>query len=675
MQPIDKGTAAPLARMRELEAVLEHHSRLYYELDAPEIEDAEYDRLFRELQDLEAAHPENASPTSPTKRVGGNVAERFEKVRHAAPMGSLSDVFSEDELLAFDARVREVAPDACYCVECKFDGLSVALEYQNGAFTRGLTRGDGTFGEDVTENLKTIRSLPLTLREPVAHLVVRGEVFMPRTVFAELNQTREEAGEKPFANPRNAAAGSLRQLDSRLCAARKLDLFVYNVQLCDTPLPPTHFETLEWLRTLGFPVSTMTQRCRTVEETLQHIRSIGELRANLPFDTDGAVIKVDSFAQREELGETVSVPRWAAAYKYPPETAETQVQEIQIQVGRTGVLTPRAVLNPVRLSGSTVSFATLHNADFIAEKDIRAGDTVRLHKAGEIIPEILTVLPEKRPADSVPFQMPAVCPSCGEPVAREEGEAAVRCGNPDCPAQLERRLIHFVSRDAMGIDFLGESNIRTMVAAGLLHSVADLYTLTTERILSLGSGYGEKSAANILAAIQASKQAGLARLLYALGIRHIGEKAGQLLAAAFPDMDALLAADREALLAINDIGQESADSLLNFLHSPHTRTLLATLRDLGVSMQSKQERKGERLAGLSIVCTGTLPTLKRSEAEALIRAHGGNPAATVSKKTAFVVAGEAAGSKLTKAQSLGIPVLTEAEFLTKIGETAPDLNR
>lgn len=654
--------------MRELESLLEYHSRLYYELDEPEIEDTAYDKLFRELQELEAAYPSLASPTSPTKRVGGRVAERFEKVRHQGSMGSLSDVFSEEEFRVFDGRIRETAPEAVYCVECKFDGLSVALEYRDGKLVRGLTRGDGVFGENVTDNLMTIRSLPLLLKQPVPHLIVRGEVFMPKRIFAALNDAREEAGEKPFANPRNAAAGSLRQLDSRLCATRKLDIFVYNVQLCSETLPETHFDSLEWLRSLGFPVSTYNRRCRNADETIARIREIGLLRPSLPFDIDGAVIKVDSFAMREELGETASVPRWAAAFKYPPEIAETVVKDIQIQVGRTGVLTPRAVMEPVTLAGSTVGFATLHNADYIAEKDIRIGDTVRLHKAGDIIPEIISVLPEKRPADTHPFAMPVTCPSCGELVYREEDEAAIRCVNPECPAQLERSVVHFVSRDAMGIDYLGESNVHAMIAGGLLSSAADLYTLTKEKILSLGSGYGEKSAANILSAIEKSKQAGLARLLFALGIRHIGEKAGQLLAASFPNLDTLMAADRETLLSIDEIGPESADSLLRFFQSAHAKRLIERLKAAGVSTTSKQERKGDTLAGMNVVCTGTLPTLKRNEAEALIRAHGGNPSSSVSKKTAFVLAGEEAGSKLTKAETLGVRILNEGEFLKLIGE-------
>ncbi len=656
-------------RMRELERLLEYHARLYYEQDEPEITDDAYDKLFRELQDLEAAFPALASATSPTKRVGGRVAERFEKVKHQASMGSLSDVFSEQEFYAFDARVRETVPNAVYCVECKFDGLSVALEYRDGKLVQGLTRGDGVYGENVTDNLMTIRSLPLTLKEPVSHLIVRGEVFMPKAVFAELNGKREEAGEKPFANPRNAAAGSLRQLDSRLCASRKLDLFVYNVQLCDQPLPPTHFESLEWLRSLGFPVSQYNKRCATADEAVAHIRQIGQLRRELPFDIDGAVVKVDSFAMREELGETVSVPRWAAAYKYPPEVAQTVVRDIQIQVGRTGVLTPRAVMDPISLSGSTVGFATLHNADYIAQKDVRIGDTVLLHKAGDIIPELLSVLTEYRPSGTEPFRMPTHCPSCGEPVYREPTEAATRCVNPDCPAQLERSVVHFVSRDAMGIDFLGESNVHTLIQAGLLHSAADLYTLTEQDILSLGSGYGEKSASNIIGAIQKSKQAGLAKLLFALGIRHIGEKTGQLLANAFPNMEALQNASRDELLAIDEIGQESADALLRFFQSEHAKMLLQKLQEAGVSMQSKQERRGDELAGMTVVCTGTLPTLKRPEAEALIRAHGGKPSSSVSAKTSLVLAGEDAGSKLTKARSLGVRICNEAEFLELIGET------
>ena len=652
-------------RMRELESLLEYHSHRYYVLDDPEISDAEYDRLFRELQDLEAAHPDLASPQSPTRRVGGQVADRFEKVRHQGVMGSLADVFSEDEFRAFDARIRETAPDADYCVECKFDGLSVALEYRNGRFVQGLTRGDGIYGEDVTQNLMTVRSLPLTLKESVPHLIVRGEVFMPKAVFASLNEKKEENGEKPFANPRNAAAGSLRQLDSRLCASRKLDLFVYNVQLCSEPLPVTHFESLEWLRSLGFPVSLFNRICKNADEAVAQIRTIGDMRPSLPFDIDGAVIKVNRFALRDELGETASVPRWAAAFKYPPEIAETVIDEIQIQVGRTGVLTPRAAMKPVRLAGSTVSYATLHNEDYIREKDIRVGDTVRIHKAGDIIPEIVSVVPEKRPSGSQPFQMPVFCPSCGEPVFRESGEAAIRCINPDCPAQLERSLTHFVSRDAMGIDTLGESNIRIMIENGLLHSAADLYELGVRDILSLGKGYGDKKAANIVESIEKSKSVGLARVLFALGIRHVGEKIGQTLASVYPDMHSLRNAARDDLLQIEDIGPEIADSLLLFFQSPHAEQLLARLEQAGVSMASrnKADKQSDRLAGMTIVCTGTLPTLKRNEAEFLIRANGGNPASSVSKKTTYVLAGSEAGSKLAKAEELGIPVLTEEEFM------------
>ena len=655
-------------RMRELEALLAYHSKRYYEMDDPEITDAEYDKLFRELQDLEAAHPELASKQSPTLRVGGAVAERFEKVKHAVAMGSLADVFSHDELRAFDARVRETAKDATYCVECKFDGLSVALEYQGGKLVRGLTRGDGTFGEDVTDNLKTIRSLPLVLNEPVEHLTVRGEVFMPRAVFAKLNEKREEDGGKPFANPRNAAAGSLRQLDSSVCASRKLDLFVYNVQETSAELPKTHYESLLWLKSLGFPVSPYNKQCDTVEEALQQIDRIGELRPTLAFDIDGAVVKVDRLDLREELGETASVPRWAAAYKYPPEIAETVVRDIVVQVGRTGVLTPKAAMDPVALAGSTVSFATLHNADYIKEKDVRIGDTVRLHKAGDVIPEIVEIVPEKRPKDSVPYEMPKFCPSCNEPVYREAGEAATRCVNPSCPAQLQRAITHFVSRDAMNIDFVGEKNVEVMIAAGLLKDVSDLYALDRESILSLGAGYGDKSAENMLAAIEKSKSAGLARLLFALGIRHVGEKAGQTLASVFPDMDALKNAGREELLAAQDVGEETAEAILRFFASEHAEKLLEKLKAAGVSMESKQERLGDSLAGMTVVCTGTLPTLKRSEAEQLIRAHGGNPSSSVSKKTTFVLAGTDAGSKLDKAAALGVRIVDENEFLEMIGE-------
>ncbi|PKM62295.1 MAG: DNA ligase (NAD(+)) LigA [Firmicutes bacterium HGW-Firmicutes-21] len=652
-------------QMRLLEIQLEYHSKLYYEQDSPKISDSEYDGLFATLKELESQYPSLASPTSPTKRVGGRVAERFEKVKHIVLMGSLADVFSFEELYAFDRRVRQSEQNAVYVTECKIDGLSVSLEYENGIFVRGLTRGDGIFGEDVTENLRTVKNIPLKLATPVERIVVRGEVYMPKSVFAELNRAREENGENLFANPRNAAAGSLRQLDSSLAAKRRLDIFVFNMQYTEGVSPDTHSETLDYLSDLGFKVSPIRGKQQSIEQVRAEIERIGALRHTFEFDTDGAVVKVDSLAMRERLGETASVPKWAVAYKYPAETAETVVEDITVQVGRTGVLTPKALLKTVRLAGTNVSQATLHNIDYITQKDIRIGDTVRLHKAGDIIPEIIESLPIFRKESSKAFKMPENCPSCGDAVVRERDEAAIRCINPDCPAQLHRSITHFVSRGAMNVENLGESVVALLIENDLIKSAADLYYLKKENI-SVLERMGDRSAENIIASLEKSKQAGLARLIYAFGIRHIGEKAGVLLAERYSDIYELMNASEQELCATNEIGPESASSLLRFFGRAHTRTLIDRLAKAGVSVKSGFVKKSSTLEGKTIVITGTLPTLKRNIAEDMIRQHGGNPSGSVSKKTSFLLCGADAGSKLDKAQALGIPIISEEDFINML---------
>ncbi len=649
-------------RMRELEKQLEYHSKRYYEDDSPEISDREYDMMFAELKSLEEENPTLASPNSPTSRVGGAVAERFEKVRHPVSMGSLADVFSVEELVAF---LDKTAPEATYTVECKIDGLSVLITYEDGVLVLGATRGDGTYGEDVTFNVRTIKDVPLKLKRPVKRLLVRGEIYMPKAVFAELNAAREEKGEVPFANPRNAAAGSLRQLDSALCASRRLSIFVFSLEECSEPLPNSHKERLDFLEELGFKVSPFRELCRGKDEVVKAIERISQLRPELPFDIDGAAIKVDDISLRNEIGELSNLPKWAAAYKYPPEEAETTLEDIVIQVGRTGVLTPNAVLKSVKVAGSTVSRATLHNIDYINGKDIRIGDSVIIRKAGGIIPEVVRSLPEKRSADSVPYSMPMLCPSCGGPVGRDEGGVAVRCTNTDCPAQLHRTLLHFAS--CMGIDNLGESILKTLIEQGLVKSAADLYVLTEEQLSSL-ERFGEKSAKRLLDSINKSKNAPLASLISALGIRQIGEKGAIALAERFGSLKALSQADEDTLVSLNDIGLITAKCIKEYFAVPQNITLTERLAQLGVRVEEQQSEKGTALEGLTVVVTGTLPHLKRSEAEALIRKHGGNAASSVSKKTSYVLCGTDAGSKLIKAQSLGIPVIDEAEFLRLIGD-------
>ena len=653
--------------LREIQALRERLTRAgyeYYVLDRPTMSDYDYDHQLRRLEELEAAHPEVVTPDSPTQRVGGQALDSFTQVVHKVPLESLQDVFDYDELRQFDQRVRGAVPEAAYDVEPKVDGLSVALEYQDGLFVRGATRGDGQVGEDVTENLRTVRSIPLRIPDAPGQLIVRGEVYMPKKVFHALNEEREKRGEALFANPRNAAAGSLRQLDPKIAAQRRLDIAVFNVQWAEGETFRTHLETLDYLRDKGFKVIPH-YTAATIEEAVSHVADIGEHRDSFPFDIDGAVIKVNDLAQREVLGSTAKFPRWAAAYKYPPEVKPSRVVDITIQVGRTGVLTPKAQLEPVRLAGTTVTSATLHNQDFIAEKDIRIGDTVLVRKAGEIIPEVLSVVAEKRPEGTVPYVFPAVCPVCGAPVERDEDGAHIRCTGAECPAQLLRNLAHFASRDAMDIEGLGIAVVENLVNAGLVRTPGDLYFLKEEDVAQL-ERMGKKSAQNLVEAIARSREQDLSRLIYALGIRQVGQKTGKVLAARFRTMDALENASLEELTAVDDIGEITARSILDWFASPQSRHLLTRLREAGVNMEAAEQGSDQRFAGLTFVLTGTLEHFTRDEAAGRIEALGGKSAGSVSKKTSYVVAGEAAGSKLRKAQELGVPVLSEAEFLAML---------
>ncbi|NBI09354.1 NAD-dependent DNA ligase LigA [Colidextribacter sp. OB.20] len=633
----------------------------YYVLDNPTMSDYDYDHKLRRLEELEAAHPETVTPDSPTQRVGGQALESFSQVTHRVPLESLQDVFDFEELEAFDQRVRSVVPNAEYVVEPKVDGLSVALEYEDGLFVRGATRGDGLVGEDVTENLRTVRSIPLKIPDAPAQLIVRGEVYMPKKVFHALNEERERRGEALFANPRNAAAGSLRQLDSKIAAARKLDIAVFNVQYAGGVEFSTHLETLDFLRDKGFKVIPHYS-CSLVEETTGRITEIGENRESFPFDIDGAVVKLNNLSDRAVLGSTAKFPRWAAAYKYPPEVKPAQVVDIVVQVGRTGVLTPKAVLTPVRLAGTTVTNATLHNQDFISEKDIRIGDTVLVRKAGEIIPEVLSVVEERRPEGTEPYFLPKTCPVCGAPVERDEDGAHIRCIGSECPAQLLRNLAHFASRDAMDIDGLGAAVVENLVGAQLVKTPGDLYFLKEEDVAQLDR-MGKRSAKKLIDALEKSKGQDLSRLIYAFGIRQVGQKAGKILAARFHTMEALQSATLEELTAVDDIGEITARSILDWMASPQSQHLVQRLREAGVNMTAAEQGSDQRFAGMTFVLTGTLEKFTRDEASGMIEARGGKSSGSVSKKTTYVVAGEAAGSKLRKAQELGVPVLTEDEFL------------
>ncbi len=651
-------------QIEQLRRELEQHNYNYYVLDRPVISDFEYDRMLRALEDLECAHPELVTPDSPTQRVGGAALDSFAKVPHRVPLESLQDVFDFEELEDFDRRVRESAPDASYIIQPKVDGLSVALEYQNGVLVRGATRGDGTVGEDVTENLRTIKSIPLKLEDVPPTLIVRGEVFMPKTVFERLNEQREKRGEALFANPRNAAAGSMRQLDPKIAAERKLDAIMFNIQYVDDLQLATDSEALDWLEAHKFKVISRST-ADTIEQVAEQITAIGETRDSFSFDIDGAVVKVNNLSDREVLGSTAKFPRWAAAYKYPPEQKESVVQDIVIQVGRTGVLTPKAVVAPIRLAGTTVTNATLHNQDYISEKDIRIGDTVLVQKAGEIIPEIVRVVPEKRPQDAVPYVFPTHCPVCGASVVRDEEGAHIRCTGAECPAQLLRNLTHFASRDAMDIEGLGPAVVEALVDAGFVKTAADLYRLDVQSVASL-ERMGTKSAENLLASIERSKDNDLARLLFAFGIRQVGQKAAKILAARFGTLDALCAATEEQLTAVDDVGAITARNIRDWLDDPQSLHLMQSLRESGVNMVSKAQPVGDKLAGKTFVLTGTLEQFTRDEAGERIEKLGGKVSGSVSKKTSYVVAGEAAGSKLKKAHELGIPVLTEEEFLTMI---------
>ena len=650
--------------INKLRQELRVHNRNYYVLDNPTVSDYEYDRLMHRLIDLEQAHPELITRDSPTQRVGGEPLKMFAQVRHETPLESLTDVFSFEEVEAFGQRVAQELQTVQFVTEPKIDGLSVALRYEDGVFVQGATRGDGVTGEDVTENLRTIRAIPLRLENAPAHLTVRGEVYMPKAVFHELNAQREIAGQPLFANPRNAAAGSLRQLDPKIAAARRLSILVFNVQNISDVTFSSHAESLELLRALGFR-TIESRRCGDIAACCDRIREIGECREQFDFDIDGAVVKVDSLAQRELLGSTAKAPRWAVAYKYPPEKKETRLLDIVVQVGRTGVLTPKAVVEPVRLAGTTVTNATLHNQDFITEKDIRIGDTVLVQKAGEIIPEVLEVTLSKRPAGTTPYRLPDVCPACGSPVTRDEGGAALRCRGAECPAQLLRNITHFASRNAMDVDGLGISVVTSLVDAGLIHSAGDLYSLDAQSVAAL-ERMGTKSAENLLAALERSKQNDLSRLIYALGILQVGQSAARALARHFGTMDALAAATEEELVQVEDIGAVTARNIVEWFAEPQAQHLLRLLREAGVNMESREKPTDTGFAGMTFVLTGTLSGFTRDEARARIEARGGKVSGSVSKKTTYVVAGEEAGSKLQKAQALQIPILSEAEFVSML---------
>lgn len=649
-------------RITELKELLKYYSDCYYNQDNPVVDDFTYDKLLRELERLEDENPHLRTADSPTVNVGGRASDVFSPVEHRVPLQSLEDAFSYEELLDFDKRVQNVlGTDYEYIVEWKIDGLSVSLEYENGIFVRGATRGDGVVGEDVTLNLMNIKEIPKVLPEKIPYLCVRGEVYMPKAVFEDLNAMQEILEKKPFANPRNAAAGSLRQKDPNVTAERKLSLFVFNLQLCEGKAFSSHDETLTFLKELGFPVSPSYNAFSNMKDAFSEIERLGELRETLPFDIDGAVVKINDFSSRVVLGETSKFPKWAIAYKYPAETKETRLTDIFIQVGRTGVLTPNAELEPVRLAGTTVRKATLHNDDNIKQKDIRIGDLVRVRKAGDIIPEVLESVPEKRTGEERVFSMPKECPVCGTGIVRVEGEAAHRCPNLECPAQILRNIVHFASKDAMDIEGLGPQIVSLLLENKLIEKVSDIYELKAEQIASLDR-MGQKSADNLISAIEASKQQELARLIYALGIRQIGKKAGKILAKNFKTMSRMMEATVEDFVNIFEIGEISGKSVVDFFSSEANRTLIEKLMQHGVNMEYQDESVSEVFLNKTFVLTGTLPTLTRNEASKIIEDNGGKVSSSVSKKTDYVLAGEEAGSKLKKAQDLGIIILSEEEF-------------
>ncbi len=643
-----------------------YYADKYYTEDKSLISDFEYDRLIRELSELERKYPQYRSPDSPTSRIGGRILEGFAEVRHEVKMESLQDAFSKEEIYAFDKRVRGEFPDVKYVVELKIDGLSVSLTYEDGRLVQGATRGDGTVGEDVTENVSTIRSVPLRLPSQTGRLIVRGEVYMPRAEFTRQNKARAEAGQALFSNPRNAAAGSLRQLDSRIAADRGLDIFVFNLQYGGGREFDTHSQTLDFLEDLGFPVSPYRNVYGDMDSAWAEVERLGQLRDKLDFDTDGAVIKVDSLSERQKIGSTSKFPKWAVAFKYPPERKTTKVTDIQVNVGRTGVLTPLAVLEPVFCAGSTISKATLHNKDYIAEKDIRVGDTVVIQKAGDVIPEVVGVAPGSRTEALPEFKMPTVCPACGSTVVQDSDSPFVRCINSECPAQIVRNIIHYASRDAMDIDGLGDSIVQRFVDLGMIRSAADLYGISAEQLIEL-ERFGQKSAENLVNAINSSKNAGLDRLIYALGIRGVGRKTASVLASRFGDMDKLTAAGIEELTSIPDIGPVTAENIVEYFSKDGNRRLISELRDIGVDMKYSAGAVSDLFEGLTFVLTGTLDGYTREQASAVIEQLGGKVSSSVSKKTSYVLAGHDAGGKLDKAAALGVPVIDLAQFKQMAG--------
>ncbi len=654
-----------LERIKYLTEQININSEKYYVYDSPEIDDSEYDSMFAELVGLENEYPQYASPSSPTKRVGGAVLDKFNKITHRYRMDSLRDVFSYAEVEEFVKQMKELFPECEFSVEAKIDGLSVSLVYENGVLSTGATRGDGAVGEDVTENIKTIRSLPLQIEDKREYLEVRGEVYMPRKTFELLNESREKAGLSRFANPRNAAAGSLRQLDSKIAAERRLDIFIFNLQGANGLELTSHTDILDRLDTYGFKTVQPRVRAKNVEQIIEMIESIGQKRASLPYDIDGVVIKLDNLSQRITAGENISTPKWAVAYKFPPEEKYTKLVDIDISVGRTGVLTPTAVLEPVELAGSTVSRAALHNIDYITSKDIRIGDTVLVHKAGDIIPEIFKVDISKRPNNALPYEMPSLCPSCGEPVFKDD-EAAMRCTNTLCPAQLEQNLIHFASKGAMGIDGMGEAVVKQLVGMEIISDAADIYKLTVDDLKDLPR-FGQKSAEKLIESISRSKKAGLARLIYALGIRNVGEKASSVLATKFGDIEVLFTLNENDIASIEDFGGITAECIVNYFAHPQTRMLINELKALGVEMTYKAQKQSDILNSATFVLTGTLPTLRREEAADLIVKYGGKVSSSVSKKTDYLLAGSDAGSKLGKATALGVKIIDEDTFKKMIG--------
>ncbi len=655
-------------QIEELRAKIKYHSDRYYNDDAPEIDDFEYDKMLRELENLENQYPEFKDEASPTVNVGGKASSNFESVNHRVPLQSLEDAFSYEELIDFENRIKNAGiTDYEFVVELKIDGLSVSLEYENGKFVRGATRGNGQVGENVTENLMQIKDIKQNINDDSPYFCVRGEVYMPKKVFTELNKIQEISGQKLFANPRNAAAGSLRQKDSKITKERNLSLFIFNLQACDSKDFKSHTETLDYIKSCGLPVSVYYNTFKTMEEAYNEIQRLGEMREELPFDIDGAVIKINDFEQRKILGETSKFPKWAIAYKYPAEIKETKLTDIVIQVGRTGVLTPNAVLQPVKLAGTTVRKATLHNYDNIKDKDIRIGDTVLVRKAGDIIPEIIASIPEKRTGSEKEYFMPEKCPVCGSEVKREDGEAAYRCTNIECKAQILRNLSHFASKEAMDIEGLGPQIVEALSENGLIEKVSDIYKLKNEELEKL-ERMGKKSAENLINAINNSKKQDLSNLLFALGIRQIGKKAGKNLASHFKNIDNIMNAEVEEFTDIFDVGEISGRNVVEFFKNPQNRKTIEELKEYGVNTEYISHDVSEIFKNMTFVLTGTLPTLSRADATKIIEDNGGKASSSVSKKTTYVLAGEDAGSKLKKAQELGIKIISEEEFLKMVSE-------